>query len=263
MSSCGWWLRHRPGSEDVTGAVTWVSVQSTLVFWFNKNCASRGPWGRRHRGTRDPARSHTRPGECRSVHKSAKMASRHHFGAFVYTVATREGRARGRGDAGVYTDWRKWPLSAVLGHSCTLLRLARVMRAAVGTQECTQIGKMASRGCFGSIVYTVATREGHARVAPPLGWRLCRDSNPHKPRGARYGDWTTSTGDPSAQGSVAFGSSGASGASRDAPGSLSGPYRTTSTTFSHRTYPAHMRARRTIVETLLSTLNLMSSQTPR
>ena len=27
-----------------------------------------------------------------------------------------------RGDAGVYTDWRKWPLGAVLGHSCTLLR---------------------------------------------------------------------------------------------------------------------------------------------
>ncbi len=41
----GWWLRHRPGSEDVTGAVTWVSVQSTLVFWFNKNCTSRGSWG--------------------------------------------------------------------------------------------------------------------------------------------------------------------------------------------------------------------------
>ena len=36
-----------------------------------------------------------------------------------------------RGDAGVYTDWRKWPLGAVLGHSCTLLRreLRRVARA--------------------------------------------------------------------------------------------------------------------------------------
>ena len=186
-------MRYRPGSEDVTGAVGWVSGQGTLVFWFNKNCASRGPWGRRHRGARGPARSRARPGERRSVHKSAKMAS---------------------------------------------------------------------RGCFGAFVYTVATREGHARVAPPLGWRLCRDSNPHKPRGARYGDWA-STGDPSAQGSVAFGSSGASGASRDAPGSLSGPYRTPSTTLSRRTYPAHMRARRTVVETLLSTLNLMSSQNPR
>ena len=73
---------------------------------------SRGPWGRRHRGTRGPARSRARPWGRRSVHKSAKMAS---------------------------------------------------------------------RGCFGSFVYTVATREGHARVVPPLGWRLCRSSNPHNP----------------------------------------------------------------------------------
>ena len=185
---------------------------------------------------------------------------------------------------GPSTSWGPWPRP--------------VTREAWGTQECTQIGKnglsglfwgirvhccdsrgsrarpgerrsvhklveMASRSRFGSIVYTVATREGHARVAPPRGWRLCRDSNPHKPRGAPYRDWTTGTGDPSAQGSVAFGSSGASGASRDAPGSLSGPYRTTSTTLSHRMYPAHMKAKRTIVETLLSTLNLMSSQNPR
>lgn len=152
------------------------------------------PWGRRHRGTRSPARPRARPGERRSVHKLVEMASR-------------------------------------------------------------------SR--FGSIVYTVATRKGHARVAPPRGWRLCRDSNPHKPRGVLNRDWTTSTGDPSAQGSVAFSSSGASGASRDAPGSLSGPCRTTSTTFSRRTYPTHMRARRTIIETLPSTLNLTNSQNPR
>ena len=143
----GWWLRYRPGNEDVTGAVVWVSVQSTLVFWFNKNCTSRGSWG--------PS-----------------------------------------------TSWDPWPRP--------------VTHEAWGTQECTQIGgnglsapfwgirvhccdsrglcerpwerrsvhksaKMASRGCFGAFVYTVATREGHARVAPPLGWRLCRDSNPHKP----------------------------------------------------------------------------------
>ncbi len=174
----GWWLRYRPGSEDVTGAVAWVSAQSTLVFWFNKNCTSRGSWGRRHRGTRGPARSRTRPGERRSVHKSAKMASRHRFGAFVYTVATREGHASGRGDAGVYTDWRKWPLGAVLGHLCTLLRCCRQMWRRRSVHKSV---KMASRGCFGAFVYTVATREGHARVVPPLGWRLCRSSNPHKP----------------------------------------------------------------------------------
>ena len=92
----------------------------------------------------------------RSVHKSVKMASRCHFGAFVYSVAPwawvvgglgiaivytngRIGPLRAvlgrlctllgcravvdrRGDAGVYTDRSKWPLGAVLGHLCTLLR---------------------------------------------------------------------------------------------------------------------------------------------
>ena len=168
------------------------------------------------------------------------------------------GRARGRGDAGVYTDWRKWPLGAVLGHLCTLLRCCRQMWR---RRSVHKLVEMASRSCFGSFVYTVATCEGRAQVAPPRGWRLCRDSNPHKPRGVRNRDWA-SIG-THRRGCVAFGSSGASGASRDAPGSLSGPCRTTSTTFSRRTYPTHMRARRTIVETLLSTLNLMSSQNPR
>ena len=100
------------------------------------------------------------------------------------------------------TSWDPWPRP--------------VTRESVGTQECTQIGKnglsglfwgirvhccdsrgsrtrpgerrsvhksakMASRHRFWSFVYTVATREGHARVTPPLGWRLCRGSNPHKP----------------------------------------------------------------------------------
>ena len=118
----------------------WVSGQGTPVFWFNKNCASRGPWSRRRHGTRGPARSRVRPWERRSVHKLVEMASRHRFWSFVYTVATREGHARGRGDERVYTDRPKWPLGAVLGHLCTLLRLARVTREAVGTQECTQIG---------------------------------------------------------------------------------------------------------------------------
>ena len=92
----------------------------------------------------------------RSVHRSAKMASRCRFGAFVYTVAPwawvvgglgiaivytngrigplRAGLGRlctllgccavasSRGDAGVYTNRWKWPLGAVLGRLCTLLR---------------------------------------------------------------------------------------------------------------------------------------------
>ena len=142
------------------------------------------------------------------------------------------------------TSWDPWPRP--------------VTRESVGTQECTQIGKnglsglfwgirvhccdsrgsrtrpgerrsvhksakMASRHRFWSFVYTVATREGHARVTPPLGWRLCRGSNPHKPPRSPLWRLDNKYRDPSAQGSVAFGSSGASGASRDAPGSLSGP----------------------------------------
>ena len=78
----------------VTAPVAWASGPSAL--------ASRGPRARRRRGTRGPARSREQPWVCRSVHRSAKMASRRRFGAFVYTVAL------------LWTD--------------------------EGTQECTQIG---------------------------------------------------------------------------------------------------------------------------
>ena len=104
----------------VTAPVAWTSGPSAL--------ASRGPWGRRHRGTRDP------PGHARDLGNAGVYTDRRKwplsvvFGSFVYTVATREGHAQGRGNAGVYTNRRKWPLGAVLGHLCTLLRLARVMR---------------------------------------------------------------------------------------------------------------------------------------
>ena len=50
------------------------------------------------------------------------------------------GPHRQGGDTGVYTDRLKWPLGAVSGHLCTLLQLARIVRATMGTQECTQIG---------------------------------------------------------------------------------------------------------------------------
>ena len=64
-----------------------------------------------------------------------EMASRIRFGAFVYTVATREDRSSDRGDAGVYTDWRKWTLDAVLGHLCTLLRRDSPRRQPTRTPE--------------------------------------------------------------------------------------------------------------------------------
>ena len=49
------------------------------------------------------------------------------------------GRASGRGGKGVYTDWLKWPLGAVLGHSCTLLRRegrSSCAASCVGWHEC-------------------------------------------------------------------------------------------------------------------------------
>ena len=67
---------------------------------------------------------------------------------------TPPGRASGRGDAGVYTDRRKRPLGAVLGHSCTLLRRCGQVRE---RRSVHKSAKTASRSHFGALVYTVAT----------------------------------------------------------------------------------------------------------
>ncbi len=83
-------------------------------------------------------------------------------------------RASGRGNAGVYTDWRKRPLGAVSGHLCTLLR--RYGQAS-GRRSVHRSAKTASRSRFGAFVYTVATR-GLRRVAraPQPPW--CAGSGP-------------------------------------------------------------------------------------
>ena len=142
--------------------------------------ASWGPWGRRRRGTRDAVRS----------------------------------RDRTWRQSGVYTDRRKWPLDAVLGHSCTLLRRCG---QTWGRRSVHRSGETAPRHRSEAFVYTVATRgsrelrreprwvarvpqppwraggahsvavaplvgkTGSARVAPPLGWRLHRGVSPRKP----------------------------------------------------------------------------------
>ena len=85
-------MRHRTGDVGLTARVTWAS-----------------PPGRRRR----------------SVHKLARMTSRCRFGAFVYAVAPWAWVVGGLGIAIVYTNRWKWPLGAVLGRLCTLLRLAR------------------------------------------------------------------------------------------------------------------------------------------
>ncbi len=122
----GRWLRHHPGDVGLTALATWAS-----------------PPGRRRR----------------SVHRSVEMVSRGRFGAFVYTVAPWAWVVGGLGIAIVYTNGRIGPLRAGLGHLCTLLSLARIVRATVGTQECTQIGGNGPLGAVLGHLCTLLRRE--------------------------------------------------------------------------------------------------------
>ena len=115
-----------------------------------------GPWGRRRRGACSPARSRERTvgaQECTQigenglstpfwgicVHCCAAGSRERPWGAQECTQIGENclstpfrgicvhccdaGVARAAvGDAGVYTDWLKWPLGVVSGHLCTLLR---------------------------------------------------------------------------------------------------------------------------------------------
>ena len=129
--------------------------------------------------------------------------------------ATRWQRVAHAGDnARVYTNWLEWPLGAILGHLCTLLRCCG---QTWGHRSVHKWEDRASRRRFGAFVYTVATRvairiatravpggtsasattacrrrplagpsrlvgkTGSERVAPLPGWRLRRGINPHEP----------------------------------------------------------------------------------
>ena len=86
-------------------------------------------------------------GIVRSVHKSAKMAPRRRFGAFVYTVATR-----------------------------VAIRIAT--RAAPGGTSASTT--MACRRRLLAGPSRLGGKTGSARAAPPRGWRLRRGVNPHE-----------------------------------------------------------------------------------
>ena len=134
VSSCGW-LRHRPGG---------VGLRS-------ERAGVTGPWGRR-RGTRGPARSREQPWGQKSVHRSAKTASRCRSGALVYTVATRGSRELRR-------ELRREP--------------RQVARAPQPPWRAGGVPSVAASRLVG--------KTDPAPVAPPLAWRLCQDVNPHKP----------------------------------------------------------------------------------
>ena len=98
-----------------------------------------------------------------------------HKGGFVssceWVVALplgRRGRHRRGNDAGVYTNRWKWPLDAVLGHSCTLLRCEDRASSRVGTQECTQIGQNGPSAPFRGICV-------HCCDASCVRWHECLD----------------------------------------------------------------------------------------
>ena len=150
-----------------------------------------------------------RPWGQRSVHRLAKMTSRSRFGAFVYTVAplrtdmgaqecTQIGEnglsvlfwgirvhccavADRRGDAGVYTDRRKWTLDAVLGHSCTLLRRDSPRRQPTLTPEepydislfigANTLDVSLIACCLGStMLYATVGSATHNVPSRPVGW---------------------------------------------------------------------------------------------
>ena len=129
--------------------------------------------------------------------------------------ATRWQQVAGAGDnAIVYTNRQKWPISAVLGHLCTLLRCCG---QTWGHRSVHKWEDRASPRRFGAFVYTVATRvairiatraasggmsastatacwrrplagpsrlvgkTGSERAAPLPGWHLRRGVNPHEP----------------------------------------------------------------------------------
>ena len=102
----------------------------------------------------------------RSVHRSAKMASRSRFGSFVYTVALWAWFVGGLGIAIVYTNGRIGSLGTVLGHLCTLLRreLRRVTRAPQPPWRADSAPRWPAS--------PLAGKTGSARVAPPPGWRF-------------------------------------------------------------------------------------------
>ena len=137
-------MRHRPGGVGLGSELSDIT----------------GPWGRRYRGTRGPARSRGRPWGRRSVHRSTKMASRHHFGAFVYTVAARVASDSASGAAARLASSQginphkpsRSPSSCPGGlTSCMRYALADLTAATAAAILCGSLTRFVSRAVFMSI----------------------------------------------------------------------------------------------------------------
>ena len=92
----------------------------------------------------------------------------------VASPPRRRGPHRQCDDAGVYTNRWKWPLRAVLGHLCTLLRreLRQVARA---PQPPRRAGGAPLSGPS-----RLVGKTDSERVAPLPGWHLRQGVNPHE-----------------------------------------------------------------------------------
>ena len=143
-------MRQHSGGMDVTALATWAS-----------------PPGRRRR----------------SVHRSAKMASRRRFGAFVYTVGPWAWVVGGLGIAIVYTNGRIGPLGTVLGHLCTLLRRESRYESRRELRQVARAPQPPWRAGGAPLAgpSRLVGKTDSERVAPLPGWHLRQGVNPHEP----------------------------------------------------------------------------------
>ncbi len=169
--------RIMPSTEaPLDGSLAWWDENIRASWGFVSSCewvVASLPW-RRGGPHRQGVVGLTARRRRRSVHRLAKMAPRRRFGALVYTVGPWAWVVGGLGIAIVYTNGRIGPLRAVLGHLCTLLRLARIVRTTVATQECTQIGENGPSAPFrGTCVHCCDARVTRAASSPAAGMRSC------------------------------------------------------------------------------------------
>ena len=118
---------------------------------------------------------HRQAARRKSVHRSAKLASRCRFGALVYTVAPLWTGGATQECTQIGENGLSAPFWGTCVHCCDASFATRV--ASGGTSIPTT---MACRRRPLAGPSRLVGKTGSARVAPPLGWHLRQGSNPHK-----------------------------------------------------------------------------------